>query len=266
MKERHIILLLAILCLPLLIPLIPLMLLFRFGSPRKGVKIGVTVSDWWPDYFQYMRFPYDLALYRAGAKVVTISPRNIDKVGELLEQVDGVVLAGGEDIGDNQICDDLGFKVLQEAEKKDMPILGVCRGMQMMAISHGGKLTTHDEDPELFRRHKAGLLSIAGHDVNLNKDSLLFGIIGRETIHVNSIHHQSVKSPGDLSVSGTSKDGNIEAIESKNKNFKLGVQWHPEIRAIFSPKNEKIFRALVDNAVEMKGLDPSSLIELRRTR
>lgn len=228
------------------------MLLFRFGSPKKGVRIGVTVSNRWPDYLQYLRFPYDLALYRAGAKVVTLSPGNIDIVEELLEQVDGVVLSGGEDIGENKKCDDFGFKVLQEAEKKGLPVLGVCRGMQMMAISHGGKLTSHDEDPELFRRHKAGFLSIAGHSVNLKIESILFGIIGRETIHVNSIHHQSVKSPGDLFVSGTSRDGNIEAIESKDKKFKIGVQWHPEIRAIFSPKNEKIFKALVNSAVEKR--------------
>ena len=252
MKERHIMLCLAILCLPLLIPLIPLMLLFRFGTPRRGVKIAVTVSNRWPDYLQYMRLPYDLALYRAGAKVVTISPANLDKAGELLEQVDGVVVPGGEDIGVNQRYDDLGFKVMKEAEKRDLPILGICRGMQLMALFNGGSLVSHDDNPELFTTHKAGLLGIAGHDVYIKNDSRLFEILEREKTHVNSIHHQSVKEPGNLFISGTSKDDNIEAIESKGKNFKIGLQWHPEIRALFDPKNEKIFKALVDNAVEKK--------------
>ena len=243
---------LAILCLPLLIPLIPLMLLFRFGTPKRRVKIGVTVSNRWPDYFQYMRFPYDLALYRAGAKVVTISPTNIDKIDELLEQVDGVVVSGGEDIGVNQLYDDLGFKVMKEAEKRGQPILGICRGMQLMALVHGGSLVSHDDNPELFSTHKSGPLSIAGHDVYIKNDSKLFEILGREKTHVNSIHHQSVKEPGDLYISGTSKDGNIEAIESKGNNFKIGLQWHPEIRALFDSKNEKIFKYLVDFAVEKK--------------
>ncbi len=221
-------------------------------KPGRNVKIAITVSNRWTDYLQYMRFPYDFALYRAGAKVVTIAPRNIKKIAKLLDQVDGVVFSGGEDIGSNKLCDEMGFKVMSEAVKRKMPILGICRGMQLLALANGGSLITHDENPELFRRHKAGLPAIAGHDVNINSDSRLFEIFGHERIHVNSIHHQSVNDPGNLIVSGKSSDGMIEAVESGGSEFLLGVQWHPELRAIFNSENEKIFKTLVDEAVKRK--------------
>jgi len=244
-------LILAILFLPLMILLIPLMIFIRLKKKHR-VKIALIVSNQWPDYLQYARFPYDLALFRAGAGVETISPRQINQVNKILEKVDGVLFSGGADIGDDEPYDKLSFNVIKEAEKRNMPVLGVCRGMQLIAINHGGTLTTHDDDPDLFMRHKASSFSLAGHNINIKADSKLNQIFRTQKIHVNSLHHQSVENPGDLYVSATSDDGTIEAVESLGHNFIIGVQWHPELRALFNLKNEEIFKTLVQQAGNLK--------------
>jgi putative glutamine amidotransferase len=247
-RERHLMLILAILCLPLIILLMPLILFIRLRKSKNGARIALIVSDKWPDYLQYARFPYDLALFRAGAGIVTISPRKIDRIVEILKGVDGVLLTGGEDLGEDKIYDELGFKVIHEVEKRNIPVLGVCRGMQLIAVAHGGSLTTHDCDTDLLRRHKAPSFSLAGHNVNIKPNSYLAKIFQEPVTHVNSLHHQSVANPGDLYISANSDDGTVEAVESADGAFVLGVQWHPELRALFSLKNEKLFKAFVEKA------------------
>lgn len=262
LKEEHIMLLCALLCLPLMILMLPAMLIARFGRPKKGVRIAMTVSNRWGTYLQYMRLPYDLGILRAGAKVVTIAPRNIGKVNELLDRVDGVIISGGEDIapeeGQDGVSavnpniprDTLEKKVLKEVENRKLPLLCICRGMQLLSLAHGGKITCHDNDESLSKTHKSTLRSFGGHPIEIKTDTKLYRIIDRKQIHVNSLHHQHITDPGNLKVSGRSPDGLIEAVEIDEGRFGLGVQWHPELLALFDYKEEKLFNALVDAAVE----------------
>lgn len=253
----------ALMCLPLLILLLPAMLIARFGRPKRGVKIALTVSNRWPAYLQYLRLPYDLAILRAGAKVVTIAPRNINKINELLDKVDGVIISGGEDIvsedqenlnspNTNIDRDELEKQVLEEAERRNMPVFCICRGMQLLSLEHGGSIACHDHDEKLRQTHTSNLRSLGGHPITIDPDTRLNTILHREKITVNSFHHQHITDAGNLKVSAKSNDGLIEAVEAEGEHFAVGVQWHPELLALFDFKEEKLFNALVDAAVKWK--------------
>ena len=264
-KENHIMLLCALLCLPLMLLLLPAMLIARFGRPKRGVRIALTVSNRWGTYLQYMRLPYDLAILRAGAKVVTIAPHKIDKINELLDKVDGVILSGGEDIvvedninmhsyDTNIQRDKLEREVLKESKRRKMPLLCICRGMQLLSLQHGGSIEANDDDKELSKTHRSSMRSLGRHLVEIKEDSRLGKILNRKKITVNSFHHQHITNPGDLIVTGKSSDGVIEAVEMKGDQFVIGVQWHPELLALFDLKEEKIFKAFVDATVNSKNM------------
>ncbi len=97
-REDHLLFLCALLCLPLMLIFLPAMIVARFGRPKRGVTIALTMSDRWPAYLQYMRIPYDLAILRAGGRVVAIRPGMGDKIPAILDSADAVVISGGEDV------------------------------------------------------------------------------------------------------------------------------------------------------------------------
>ena len=263
-KEEQILFICALLCLPLMILMLPLMLVARFGRPKRGVRIALTVSNRWPAYLQFIRLPYDLAILRAGAKVVTIAPSNIKNINKLLDRVDAVIISGGEDIAPddtgnkaksanlNLDRDALERAVLKEADKREMPLLCICRGMQLLSLSHNGKIACHDDDPTLSKTHKTTLRTLGRHIVEIDESTRLSEIFSDSAIHVNSLHHQHITDSGDLRISGRSPDGVIEAVETEGERFVLGVQWHPELQAIFELKEERIFKTLADHAVKWK--------------
>lgn len=263
LKEDNIMLFCAIISLPLMLLMLPAMLIARFGRPKRDVKIALTVSNRWGTYLQYMRLPYDLAILRAGAKVVTIAPSSIKHVGKLLDKVDGVIISGGEDIASedngkskstkvNITRDALERTVLKEAKKRELPVLCICRGMQLLSLDHGGVINCHDDDKEMSAMHKTTLNNLGRHSVEIAQNSKLYKILNREKIKVNSFHHQHITDPGDLIISAKSPDGLIEAVEMDSDRFCIGVQWHPELLALFDYKEELLFKTLVDNAVKRK--------------
>lgn len=182
-----------------------------------------------------------------------------------LSRFDGFVIAGGGDI--NPVCygqspisaegqyddarDALERTVIQHAIQHSRPMLGICRGMQMINIALGG--TLHQEAKEVledFLPNESLISKIIGRrDVKIDPESQLFGVLGEYTQYwVNSIHHQAVDRLGDgLQIVAREENGLVQAFESvpdAAHPFLIGVQWHPELM-LHASSARRLFRALV---------------------
>ena len=192
---------------------------------------------------------YYQSVIAAGGTPLLIPPYNDrEALFETLEHLDAIMLSGGADIDPRYMGEEPDYTLLHNinpkrdeqeiiltmlAEKRGMPILGICRGIQMLAAALGGnvhqdlyagiggELLTHDQDP--LERHETT------HDVNIVKGTLLARIFGTENLPVNTYHHQAVKSvPKGFMVNAMATDGVIEGIEAIDGRPIIGVQWHPE--------------------------------------
>jgi len=208
------------------------------------------------------------AIVRAGGNPIIVVRPDEDAQNKLLQFVDGIFLAGGHDVDPkeygeerkaytcdiDQDRDHVELALVRRAQERNIPIFGVCRGLQVMNIALGGSLyqdvfmempgaITHD----LHTDTTGKLLprSMLGHEIVLEEDSRLAAIVGMEKFEVNSLHHQGIKKLGTgLSVAGTAPDGLVEAIEMPDHPFCVGVQWHPEELA--NDTSTKLFAAFID--------------------
>jgi putative glutamine amidotransferase len=191
---------------------------------------------------------YVEAVHRAGGLAVMLppDPRLAEDPSEVLRLIDGLVLAGGADIdpaaygqaahpetgGTVPERDVFEIALVRAAIERDLPVLGICRGMQLINIARGGTLEQHL--PERFgheeHRRVEGSFDHADHDVRLTEGTLAAAVVGESLHTTKSHHHQGVERIGaGLQVSAcATKDELPEAIELPGKRFVLGVQWHPE--------------------------------------
>jgi len=190
-------------------------------------------------------------------------PRRIKPGGDIpdINDLDGLVIGGGDDIGaelykgelslDVRIDperDRLEHRLLDDALKARLPVLGICRGSQMINVHLGG--TLHVDIYETFHAKRKMRTVLPRMRVDIEPDSLLHAIVDRDSCRVNSLHHQAVDKLGDdLRVAARDEHGVIQATESTTYPFLLGVQWHPEF-LIFTPAQQAIFKALVNNVRE----------------
>lgn len=197
---------------------------------------------------------YPKMVCQVGGRVVLVPPD--PDVEDLIDRVDAIIITGGQDVDpvhygqeahltvdspDSQ-RDAAEFALFQSAWERDMPILGVCRGLQVMAVAMGGALIQHlPEKTELVHQEKPGYF--VQHNVRLLGETKISDILGSGMINVNSSHHQAIADPGRLVVTGYAEDGIIEACEDPTRTFTLGVQWHPEYPD--QPTGPPLFRALV---------------------
>ncbi len=180
-----------------------------------------------------------------------------------LDSLDGLLISGGCDLNPNRYGqaphpetqqpddarDELEDRLLGEALERDLPVLAICRGMQLFNVHHGGTLDQHREGHE---KPAAEL-----HNVTVAPETKLAEILGEGDHPVNSRHHQVVDRPGEgLQVSATSDDGTIEGLERNDRRFAVAVQWHPEDRASHDEDQRKLFQAFADAISTPCKIDP----------
>jgi putative glutamine amidotransferase len=201
------------------------------SRPVIGLCAAIERARWsvWDDEAVLLPRAYATAVQRAGGLAVMLPPDPVAPE-ELLDHVDGLLLAGGADYGQYPERDDFEIALAREAMERDMPFLGVCRGMQLMNLARGGTLIEHLPDVFGHEDHRATPGAFGDHDVRLTDGSLAARAAGAVVVGTKSHHHQGVDRIGDgLEVTGwASIDDLVEAIEDPSRRFALGVQWHPE--------------------------------------
>jgi putative glutamine amidotransferase len=200
---------------------------------------------------------YVHAVHASGGRAVLITPDDPDT--DILDRIDGIMFAGGSDVDPalyGQAAhpttsvrperDAAEMLLLRAALERDLPVLGVCRGLQLMAVAYGGRLHQHLPDVFGHTAHRpASGPKFGEHQVRLVAGTLCHKILGDE-VTVNSFHHQGIADPGGLTVSGWDPDDQLaEAAEDPSRTFTIGVQWHPEDTSDF-----RVFAALVEAAGE----------------
>ena len=214
----------------------------NFGEP--GCTLG-------PGYYE--------AVLRAGGLPLIVPPTtDLSAIDELLRRADGILLSGGADINPlwmkeepvaalgtvNPVRDAFELLLARRAYDWQIPLLGICRGMQVLTVAFGGRLFQDQQsalpDRTLIKHSQQAPRSERSHSITTEPDSLLRRLLG-ERLFVNSFHHQSIADPGSrLRITATAPDGIVEAVESSERKSIIGVQWHPEClegddtRALFS--------------------------------
>jgi putative glutamine amidotransferase len=215
---------------------------------------------------------YTSAVVAAGG-IPVILPAHIDAIDDMLEALDGIIFSGGGDIeashwgeephekagGFDKERDAFELQAIKKAVERDMPMLGICRGIQTINVALGGSLVQDipDQMPgsQEHRQHVDGKMrDDVSHPVTIEaNDNLLHRIIGDTTLETNSFHHQALKDVGEgLEVIARSEDGVIEAVWNPAMSFGLAVQWHPEMLAATHSRHAAIFDALVQAAARKK--------------
>jgi putative glutamine amidotransferase len=220
---------------------------------------------------EFSLFSYDISwsVINAGGipQGLPVIPKQYIK--KQLAAMDALIFSGGEDVhpkfyGENiEKCKDTSlvrdqyeFEVLKEALDMQLPILFICRGMQLLNIYQGGTLYTDlNQVPTSVYNHVViNNRSQACHSVKLKENHFISEILGDPIVNVNSIHHQVINKLGeDLEVVGTSEDGIIEALAMKGRKELLAVQWHPEMMTRIDEKSLKLFTWLIDQVKNNKG-------------
>ena len=232
------------------------------NRPVIGICSAIESARWaaWEVVVNLSPRTYSLAVQRAGGVALILPPDDsvAEAPDELLDLLDGLILAGGSDIDPTSYGakphpetkntwperDRFEIALGTRALERDMPVLGICRGMEMLNVIQGGTLNQH-LGLELHR-HTPGVFT--DHRVELQPGSLAARVVGSDTTEVKSAHHQGVEELGEgVAVSGNADDGVVEAIELPDRSFAVGVLWHPE-----EDERSRVVGSLVDEARDRK--------------
>ncbi len=225
--------------------------------------VGITIGNSRdPEVFQ-LRDDYVRAVEAAGGLPLVLAPGTPEDARELVRRIDALVLTGGADIDPARYGkephatvervrperDAFEIALAREAISRDVPLLAICRGQQVLNVATGGTLVqdipsewpgagAHDDDGPRWRR---------SHEVEVLPGTRLFSILGAARVAVNSFHHQAVRDLGTgLVLSARAvEDGVVEGVEMPGRRFVIGVQWHPESFWDHPPTFQPLFEALV---------------------
>lgn len=236
-------------------------------DPNFMAKNGVGAEK---QDFSYVATDYSEAVIKAGGVPVLIPmTKNKEALDEIIENIDGIIIAGGNDI-DTLLYnerplgklgkiypqrDELDIYLIKKAIEKNVAILGICRGIQIINVAFGGSLIQDIPSEKIYLSHDilTNERYRPAHYIKIEKGSILSTVYGKETM-VNSYHHQSVKTLGDgLKAVAWSEDGICEAIELEDDDkFLLAVQWHPEMMALEDEKSIELFKLFINNTKKME--------------
>jgi putative glutamine amidotransferase len=215
------------------------------AEPAWAARPGREARDLSPQRLA-LRLTYTQAIQEAGGIAVVLPTHGyVDDVEALLDRLDGVVFSGGPDIDPatygqaphprlgpdvDLVSDQYELALHAAVARRDLPMLGICRGMQALNVSRGGTLIQHLPDRTDTDHNQRQRAFEPIHDVSVAPGSLLRRLTGHDRLEVNSFHHQAVDVVGSgLRVGATAADGTVESVWDPAARFCLGVQWHPEV-------------------------------------
>lgn len=213
--------------------------------------------------------PYLNSVQQVGAVPLIVPPMHRDTIESILETVDAICLSGGPDLdpstygqapheklGPTELATDtFEIALAKAADRRGMPILAICRGMQVLNVARGGTLYQHipdvyGDEAEAHRQKELG--HHPSHEVMIESGTLLERTIGGVQAEVNSFHHQSVEKLGSgLRISARSPEGIVEGVEAVDRDFVVGVQWHAESLTNRN-EHEALFRGLAEAATRYR--------------
>ncbi len=228
--------------------------------------IGISCSYDHKEGRYFLAEAYVKSIIKAGGlPVILPGAAGITEVGTYLASLQGILLAGGGDVdpayfdeepqpGLGEITperDKFEITLIKGALRKKIPVLGICRGIQVLNVACGGTVIQHipAEIKKPLKHSQNAPRWYPTHEVFIEKSSLLGQVVKTDTLKVNSFHHQAVKetAPG-FKVSSFSSDGIIEAVENPKYQFLLGIQWHPECMTEKDDKSRMLFSAFINAA------------------
>jgi gamma-glutamyl-gamma-aminobutyrate hydrolase PuuD len=227
------------------------------AKPLIGITTYVEPASWGHWAVEAALVPYDYvrAVERAGGRAVLVPPDD-DGIDEVLDALDGLVFSGGNDlepdeygaavhpktVGTNPERDRGELALLRSALDRDLPVLAICRGFQVLNVARGGDIVQHLPDLVGHEAHREVLGEFSEHAVRVDPSSRIGEVQGA----VKSHHHQALGRVGDgLREVAWAEDGTVEGLEDPEKPFLVGVLWHPE-----AGEDQRLFEQLVAAARE----------------
>ena len=228
------------------------------ARPLIGITTYITPAKWGAWELEAALIPVDYvrAVERAGGRALLVPPSE-DGVEETLQALDGLLFSGGSDLdpdlydqephdetsGVHEQRDRAELALLEAALQRDMPVLAICRGSQVLNVARGGDLVQHLPDVVGDEKHKHTPGSYADHDVTVEDGTRLASLLG-DRAPVKSHHHQGIGRIGEgLRIAAHAEDGTVEAVEDPGRRFAVGVLWHPE-----ASDDARLFEELVREA------------------
>lgn len=230
--------------------------------PIIGITSYAETARWgaWECPAALIPLAYVRAVESAGGRPLLVPPSQ-EGIEETLDAVDGLIFSGGADLdpatygadahpatnGIRPERDSAELRLLEAALARDMPVLAVCRGSQVLNVARGGDLVQHLPDVLGHDQHKETPGVFSEHEVEIAAGTRLNALVG-DRAPVKSHHHQGFGRLGEgLEESARAEDGTVEAVEDPSRRFALGVLWHPE-----EDEDAALFRALVDEALRYR--------------